>query len=270
MIKRLVNKQSSEKKHVIFISLIFFVFFSFSGYNSVVAWNNVNKIYEKVNFLPDVVYFDYDGTINDNDKYIKPALKYAIDTSLTKDQKRFYKHIKDDFDVFDFLYTFNLYDKAISKYDAFLLEKKFKPVKDVINFFDALKQKNVKMVVASAKYKKGLKTEIENRGISNYFVKLYGSNETRYYNKPSKEYTNKIEKELKLKSGYKCWNFGDTKTDVVMGRNFGCITFMIDTKDKKRILEAYKEEIDKTIFFVKYQDMIKLLEKIPNQSKKFA
>ena len=55
-----------------------------------------------------------------------------------------------------------------------------------------------------------------------------------------------------------------------MGRNFGCITFMIDTKDKKRILEAYKEEIDKTIFFVKYQDMIKLLEKIPNQSKKFA
>ena len=245
-----------------FTIAILFCCFGAVCYNHAIARNNVKKIYAKVKEMPDVVYFDYDGTISDNDEYIKPALKHAIDTSLTKDQKRFYKHIKDDFDVFDFLYTFNLYSKAISKYDKFLLDKKFKPVKNVMSFLNVLKQKNIKMVVASAKYKKGLKTEIKHRGISNYFIALYGSNETRVNNKPSKEYTTAIEKDLNLKPGYKCWNFGATKTDVVMGKNFNCITFIIDTKDKRRITEAYKDEIDKTIFFASYKDMIKVVDEI--------
>ena len=167
-------------------------------------------MYNEIKKVPDIIYFDYDGTINDNDKYIKPALQYAIQEGFTKDQQRFFNQIKEIkeniFIIFDFIYAFNLYKPIVSRYDEFLLRQKFKPVKNSIKALEFFKRNNIKMAITSTKYKGVLQTEVKKLNLDKYFIKLYGSNDVRYGNKPSKEFVNFVEKDLKMPKDYNCWN----------------------------------------------------------------
>ena len=226
--------------------------------------------FSKIDVLPDAVFFDYDGTISDNSKYLIKAFKYALKQNFDKkkDKKLLneIKKIKNDSDKW--LYIKNhcdiqIFEKCNKDYGIFLSTQKMKKIKGVLKFLKLLKKYKIKVFVISLKDGKGLREELLKAGLLNKYIQdAYGTLDFGDLQKPSIEFLNAVENETKTKSKKK-WVVGDSYSDVLTALNMkNSKVFIIDKKDYNKIIENYAKLIGERIFFSSHDRLRKLTKKL--------
>lgn len=227
--------------------------------------NDLSNITE----LPDVVVFDYDGTINDNKKLFKKVTKYILKKCFTKEERAKIKkeYPKPDILIYDYFeanFSKEKMNETLRINDEFFDKQKIKLMKGVKKLIKHLSNNKFEMLVVSQKCGEGLRKDLEKVKLTKYFKKIYGSLDFGVeIHKPLKEFTDKII-ELEHLQNKKLWMIGDTINDVITAQNFRCIALIIDDTSYDIIVERYKDLIGKEIFFTTHKNIlehIKLLNK---------
>jgi len=225
--------------------------------------------FDEINKLPDVVFFDYDGTIADNSKYLVKAFNYALkcnfdkrkDKKLLAEIKKIKKdsdrwiHIKDNCEK-------EVFAKCNEDYDVYLSKQRMCKIRHVVDILKLFKKYNIKMNVVSQKRGNGLRDELQKANLMpKYFENAYGTLDFDDLQKPSKEFLDKVKEHSKTKTKT-CWMIGDRCSDVITALNMGGKAFIIDKTEYEKIKENYDDLIGKKIFFTSYRRLIKLIKKL--------
>ena len=229
--------------------------------------NDLSVIKQK----PNVVIFDYDGTINDNKKYFKPCSKYILNKVFTKEEREKIKREYPKFDILIYDYFEANFSKekmnaSLKANDEFFENHKIKTMKGVKKLIKYLSQQNIDMLVVSQKYGDGLRGDLHKIKLTHFFKNIYGSLDFGVeIHKPIKQFTDKIV-ELENLKGKKMWMIGDTINDVITAQNFGCIALIVDDISYDLIVERYGNLIGKEIFFTTHKNILKQVKKLQSNS----
>ena len=112
--------------------------------------------------LPDVVFFDYDGTINDNDKYILKAIKYIVNKNLKKKDIKAISKIKGDSEKWAYIKQNcekDVFEKCNYDYDEYLNRQKIVLKRSVVKLIKLFYKYDKKMIVVSQKCGDGLRSD---------------------------------------------------------------------------------------------------------------
>ena len=228
---------------------------------SITNLNNVDK-------KPDAVFFDYDGTISDNSKYLVKAFNYTIKVNFDKkkDKKliKAIKKIKKDSEKWSYIKKncpLKVFAKCNEDYDNYIARQKICIVKGILNVLKFFKKHNIPMMVVSQKRGDGLRNELKRVKLDKYFVKAYGTLDFGEAQKPSKEFVNSVRKDSKTKTKF-CWMIGDRCSDVETGLNMNGVIFIIDDGEAEKIYKEHADKIGKKIFFTKYRTLLTFLKKM--------
>lgn len=229
--------------------------------------NDLSVIKQK----PDVVIFDYDGTINDNKKYFKPCSKYILNKVFTKAEREKIKREYPKFDIliydyFEANFSKEKMNNALKANDEFFENHKIKTMPYVKKLIHFLSKNKVDELVVSQKYGVGLRNDLNKLNLTKYFKNIYGSLDFgEEIHKPMKEFTDKIV-ELENLQNKKLWMIGDTINDVITAQNFGCIALIVDDISYDLIVERYGGLIGKEIFFTTHKNILKQVKKLQSNS----
>ena len=230
--------------------------------------------FKKITELPEVVFFDYDGTISDNSKYLIKAFNYALKKNFNKKKdKEVLKNIKKinkDDEKWKYIKqncSLQIFEKCNSDYGYFLSQKKMKKVRGVLKMLKLLKKYSIKAFVVSQKDGKSLREELLKAGLLNKYIEdAYGTLDFGELQKPSLEFINEVIKQTKTKTKKK-WVIGDSYSDVLTCLNMNNSKgFIIDKKDYEKITNEQKDIIGEKIFFTSYYRLIRYTKKLKRNS----
>ena len=164
--------------------------------------------FKKITELPEVVFFDYDGTISDNSKYLIKAFNYALKKNFNKkkdkDVLKNIKKINKDDEKWKYIKqncSLQIFEKCNSDYGYFLSQKKMKKVRGVLKMLKLLKKYSIKAFVVSQKDGKSLREELLKAGLLNKYIEdAYGTLDFGELQKPSLEFINEVIKQTKTKT----------------------------------------------------------------------
>jgi len=224
--------------------------------------------------LPDAVFFDYDGTICNNSKYLVKAFNYAVKMNFDKKKDaiilKAVKKIKKDSEKWSYIKQncpMEVFTKCNEDYDEYISSKKLCLVRNVKKVIKLFYKYNIPMFVVSQKRGDGLREELRRSKLINYFSKAYGTLDFDELQKPSKEYIDAVLKDSKME-GKRCWMIGDRHSDVIAGLNMNGNIFIIDKNDMGKIYNENSDLIGSRIFFTSYLRLIIHIMKIYNKTKR--
>ncbi len=223
--------------------------------------------------LPEVVFFDYDGTICDNSKYLVKAFNYAVKINFDKKKDKLIlkeiKKIKKDSEKWVYIKqkcSSDVFAKCNKDYDTYISNQKFNLIQNVMKIIKLLKRYNIPMFIISQKRGDGLREELEKAKLNKYFQNTYGTLDFDELQKPSKDFIEKVQKHSKTNKK-KCWMIGDRYSDVISGIHMNSMVFIINKNDAKKIYEDFPDLIGKQIFFTSYIRLIFHLIKLHRKQK---
>lgn len=218
--------------------------------------------------LPEAVFFDYDGTICDNSKYLVKAFNYALKLNFDKKKDKLVlkkiKKIKKDSEKWAYIKQYcatEVFVKCNEDYDRYISKQKLHLVRNVMMLIKLFYRYNIPMFVISQKRGDGLREELQRAKLDKYFQKAYGTLDFGELQKPSKEYVEMVISDSKTKTKY-CWMIGDRCSDATVGIHMNCPVFIIDRSEAKKIHEEYNDLIGKQIFFTSYLRLIFYVKKL--------
>lgn len=213
--------------------------------------------------LPDVVMFDYDGTINNNKKQFNKCIDYMIRHCFTKEEIAIIKkeYPKPDILIFDYLkekFSTEKMSDALKTTDEWCdKQRKIRLMRGVKKLIKYLYNNRFNAFVVSQKCGVSLRNDLNKLKLTKYFNRIYGSLDFgEEIHKPLKEFTDKIV-EIEGLQNKNMWIIGDTINDVIMAQNFGGIALVVDDTSYDIIFERYKDLIGKEIFFTRHKDILK-------------
>lgn len=222
--------------------------------------------------LPDIVYIDYDGTISDNNGYLYDAFVYSAKKHLTKQQVKEVSKIKEDGDRWAYLGTLKLSQEEEQAFSAdfanYMTQQQLKLIKGIISFIKLLNKVDIPVYILSQKGGDSLRNELKKNKMYRYFKGAYGSYDFEGCMKPSPEFTAKIKEATLAKPDKICWMIGNTYTDVEMGKNIGCQSFLVTKEDFKKVNKENRGIVGKYVFFTSYRQLSKLIKVMLDHKKK--
>ena len=233
--------------------------------------------FDAITSLPEVVFFDYDGTICNNSKYLVKAFNYAVKLNFDKkkDKKTLsaIKKIKKDSEKWAYIKQNcpqQIFVKCNEDYDKYIAEQKICLVKNVKKVIKLLSKYDIPMYVISQKRGDGLREELKKAKLNKYFVKAYGTLDFGELQKPEQAYVDAVLNDSKSKTK-SCWMIGDRCSDATTGINMNGFVFIIDKGEVEKIKTEYNQYIGKTIFFTSFnrlKSLLTMLRKNQNKTKK--
>ena len=220
--------------------------------------------FDSIKELPEAVFFDYDGTISDNERYLVPAFEYAIKKNLDKKTRKEIAKINYDADKWKYIkehFSTEIFAKCNEDYGKYIVNQTFYSIRGVRKFIYNLKKMRIKMYVVSQKDGNGLREEMKKTGIIKHFNGIFGTLDLGTLQKPSKEFMDKV-KEITKTTNKNCWMIGDRCSDVVSAINLDAKAFIINKVEYQKIVSNYSNLIGKQIFFTSYKRLLKLLLKL--------
>ncbi len=226
-----------------------------------------------VTTLPEVVFFDYDGTICNNGKYLVKAFNYALKVNFDKKKDKSIlkaiKKIEKDSEKWAYIKqncSNEIFAKCNEDYDKYISKQKLCFVRNVKRIIKLFNKYDIPMFVISQKRGEGLREELKKAKLNVYFDNIYGTLDFDELQKPSKDFIEKVQKNSKT-SKKKCWMIGDRYSDVVSGLHMKATIFIISKDDIKKIYEEQENLIDKQIFFTSYLKLIIHIMKLHRKKK---
>ena len=242
------------------ISILFCVvaFDKFEIKNNKIVLKEKTKIYK-----PEIIYFDYDNTIEDNSKW-QDDFNYAVKQNLNEQQLQELNKVKLDADKWVFIrknFTKEIIDKIEVDNNEAKLKHHYVPVVGSREFLETSNLYDIDTYVVSQRWDKALNKLVDRANLRKYFKNFYGTGTFAGLQKPQPEFTEAILKDVKGK-GKKCWMIGDARSDVKTAQQLGCLAFIISNEEKKEIIETYGSLIGKKVFFVSYNSLSYLLSNL--------
>ena len=210
---------------------------------------NNSKIYK-----PDVVFFDYNGTLYDDKTVMLEGCKKHCKWNAKEDKKMFEKISVNQ--KVDFIKK-TIGQETLNKIYGYMLTQDFKVFDNADLVLKALKKQNIPCYVATKSKEKRVREWLANGKMSQYFNGIYGTNDFGDLQKPNKDFAEKIKEVVGLKN-QKCWMIGDSKQDIIMAKNLGCKSVIVDNFDE--IKQNYANLIDKNVLFMKYSEILNLVK----------
>jgi HAD superfamily hydrolase (TIGR01549 family) len=239
------------------ISILFFGLFQMSSF----ANKNIK--------YPDVIFFDWDGTISDNAENLSFAfgnalLKYGAtkeELQMIRDNERqgnleyIWQWAEEKFDKT----TFNKMEKHYHFLYKHVSKINYTLSPRVIDFLKELKKRKIPSIVISNRNGNAVRLEAKNNNLKNYFNGIFGEHDFKGIVKPNSEYMKLSAKKLGIK--YKtCWIIGDGETDIEQGLTSECKIFFVGKDIIIKKNKKYQEMKENgTISVVNYEDLIKII-----------
>ena len=220
--------------------------------------------FDAIKKLPDVVFFDYDGTISDNAKYLVKAFNYAINKNLDKKTKKEVKKIKKDSEQWQYIKKHcsnEVFTKCNADYDVYLSKQNFRAIRNSYKLLRLLKRYEIPMYIVSQKSGQGLRDELAKNEIGKFFKSAFGTLDFGMAQKPTEEFTDAVLKQVRAKSK-ESWTIGDRNVDVLTALNFNGKAFIIDKGEANNIIESNGLLIGKKIFFASYNRLYNLAKRL--------
>ncbi|GEM_PF-3316548 len=226
--------------------------------------------FENITKLPDVVFFDYDGTIAE-DKHLIKAFKYALKMNFDKKKDKEFlkalKKIKKDSEQWAFIKTNKsneIFAKCNEDYDVYISKQRICKVHGVVKLIKKLYKYGIPMFVISQKRGDGLRDALKKAKLDKYFTNAYGTLDFGTLQKPSKEFCDKVAEACGA-VGKSCWNIGDRYSDVMTALNFGGCAFIINKCEAEKIITEQGNLIGEKVFFTSYRRLLRLVKTLRKQ-----
>ena len=204
--------------------------------------------------VPDVVFFDYNGTLYDDKTVMLEGCKKHCKWNA-KDDKKMFEKISVNKKV-DFIKK-KIGQDALNEIYGYMLTQDFKVFDNADLVLKELKKQNIPCYVATKSKGKKVREWLANGKLSQYFNGIYGTNDFGDLQKPNKDFADKIKEVVGLKN-QKCWMVGDSEQDIVMAKNLGCKSVIVDNFDE--IKQNYANLIDENVVFMKYSEILNLIK----------
>ena len=134
---------------------------------------------------------------------------------------------------------------------------KFAKVQGAEDVLIELTKKKIKTYVLSRSDGTKLRKWLTDGNLLHYFNDVYGKNDFSNLIKPNKDFADKIKEVVELKK-QKCWMIGDSEQDIIMAKNLGCKSVIVDNFDE--IKQNYTTLIDENVVFMKYGEILNLIK----------
>ena len=223
--------------------------------------------FDNIDKMPEAVFFDYDGTICDNSKYLVKAFNYALKTNFNKKKDKnlltAIKKIKKDSEKWAYIKQncpIELFEKCNQDYDFYISSQKLRLIPYALKTIKLFNKYNIPLFIISQKYGDGLRNELKKAGILQYFKNAYGTLDFGELQKPTKEYMEAVKKKTGTKNKH-CWMIGDRNSDVVAALNMNSNAFIINKEEVEIIRNNYNDLIGKQIFFTSYKRLCTFIKK---------
>ena len=226
--------------------------------------------FDAIKKLPDVVFFDYDGTISDNAEYLVKAFNYAIRKNLDKKTRKEIAKIKKDSEQWQYIKKHckkEIFAKCNADYDVYLSKQNFRAMKNSYKLLRLLKKYEIPMYIVSQKSGQGLRDELAKNEIGKFFKSAFGTLDFGMAQKPTEEFTDAVLTKVRAKSK-ESWMIGDRNSDVLTALNFNGKAFIIDKSEANKIVETNGNLIGRKIFFASYNRLYKLVKILHRQQVK--
>ena len=201
-------------------------------------------------YLPEVIYMDYDNTIEDNSNW-KEDLNYALKKNLDKETMNKINKIQLDADKWTWVKN-NLsketFDKIQIDNNLSKIQRTYSPIIGAMGFLETALLFGVDTYVVSQRWDIALNKLVDRANLRKYFKNFYGTGTFAGLQKPHPEFAEAILKDTNGK-GKRCWMIGDARSDVKTAQQLGCLAFIISNEEKKEITETYGDLIGKKVFF---------------------
>ena len=223
---------------------------------------NNNSIESQI-YKPEMIYFDYDNTIEDNSNW-KEDLNYALKKNLDKETMNKINKIQLDADKWTWVKN-NLsketFDKIQIDNNLSKIQRPYSSIIGAMGFLETALLFGVDTYVVSQRWDIALNKLVDRANLRKYFKNFYGTGTFAGLQKPQHEFTEAVLKDTNGK-GKKCWMIGDARSDVKTAQQLGCLAFIISDEEKKEIKETYGDLIGKKVFFVSYNSLSYLLSSL--------
>ena len=203
---------------------------------------------------PDIVFFDYNGTLYDDKKIFDEGCEKYCKWKTKQQAEQFAKASANKKKEL----ILQVLGKDILKqvYTHFATSK-FAKVQGVEDVLIELTKKKIKRYVLSRSDGTKLRKWLTDGNLLHYFNDIYGKNDFGDLEKPNKDFAEKIKEVVRLKK-QKCWMIGDSEQDIIMAKNLGCKCFIIDNFEE--IKQNYANLIDENVYFMKYSEILNLVK----------
>ena len=180
---------------------------------------------------PEVVIFDWDGTIVDTSEIVYSAyLKLAdvFDIPMITEQElkeNFFRALEDVFpEMFGdrWLEAKELFYKHIKSVHL----EKIKLLPGAEQVLQQLSEQKIPMVIVSNKTGDILRKEVSYLNLDNHFVAVVGAGDAEK-NKPNAEHAYHALKSFEIVADNKVWFVGDTMADMLCAKNIGAKAILI-------------------------------------------
>ena len=203
---------------------------------------------------PDIVFFDYNGTLYDDKKIFDEGCKKYCKWKTKSQADYFAKagtNVKKD------LIVKLLGSDVLKQVYSHFATSKFAKVQGVEDVLIELTKKKIKTYVLSKSDGTKLRKWLTDGNLLHYFNDVYGTNDFGDLQKPNKDFADKIKEVVRLKN-QKCWMVGDSEQDIIMAKNLGCKCFIIDNFEE--IKQNYANLIDENVAFMRYSEILNLVK----------
>ena len=232
-----------------------FLFLSFLILVSCISKNNKPENNSKT-YKPDIVFFDYNGTLYDDKKMLNEGCKKYCKWQTNEDRRLFESFGANE--KYAFLLT-KLGKNTLRQVYDYLVSQPFKVFDGADILLKELQKQNITLYVVTGSVGRNVKKWLTNAKLSQYFNGIYGENDFGDLKKPNKDFADKIKEVVGLKN-QKCWMVGDSEQDIVMAKHLGCKCFIIDNFEE--IKQNYANLIDENVLFMTYSDILNLIKNI--------
>ena len=206
-------------------------------------------------YKPDIVFFDYNGTLYDDKKIFDEGCEKYCKWKTKQQAEQFAKASANKKKEL----ILQVLGKDILKqvYSHFATSK-FAKVQGAEDVLIELTKKKIKTYVLSRSDGTKLRKWLTDGNLLHYFNGIYGTNDFGDLQKPNKDFADKIKEVVELKK-QKCWMIGDSEQDIIMAKNLGCKSVIVDNFDE--IKQNYTTLIDENVVFMKYGEILNLIKK---------
>ena len=208
--------------------------------------------------MPEVIYMDYDNTIEDNSKW-KEDMDYALKKNFTPEQLKPIDAIAVNHEKWDFIrknYGEEYIHKLETDTNIAKMTHKDAHITGVDEFLETTLMSGIETHIVSQRHHQYVNKLLDRSNLRKYFKGVYGAGESLRKSRP--EFTEFVLKEVNGK-GKKCWMIGDASVDIDTALGLGCLAFVISDEQKISINKKYKDLINKQVFLVSYNSLSYIL-----------
>ena len=206
--------------------------------------------------VPGVVFFDYNGTLYDDKKIFDEGCEKYCKWKTKQQAEQFAKASANKKKE---LIVKLLGSDVLKQVYSHFATSKFAKVQGAEDVLIELTKQKIKTYVLSRSDGTKLRKWLADGNLLHYFNDVYGKNDFGDLQKPNKDFADKIKEVVRLKN-QKCWMIGDSEQDIVMAKNLGCKSVIVDNFEE--INQNYGNLIDENVVFMKYSKILNLIKKI--------